>query len=151
MRECTMRIMLNYDEYCKLLDLRCENSKETNRELCFYEACSNLEDARSLGEMNVRKTELSCSGDILASLSENTYLETADYELEIEYDPEVMRSAECLLNYYAEYIDDSLHGGFAMEFAERTRTAETKAARFLRKLHSIIAAQDAEREEYVIN
>ncbi len=151
MRECTMRIMLNYDEYCKLLELRCDNYKETNRELCFYEACSSLEDVRLLGEMNVRKTELVCSGDILASLSENTYLETVDYELEIEYDPEVMRSAECLLNYYAEYIDDSLRGEFATEFAERTRTAETKTTRFLRKLHSIIAAEDAEREEYMIS
>ena len=138
MRECTMRIMLNYEEYCKLLDLRCESSKETNCVLYFYEACANLEDARSLGEMKVHKTELVCSGDMLASLSENTYLETADYELEIEYDPEVMRSAECLLNYYAEYIDDSLRGEFATEFAERTRTAETKNARFLRKLRSLI-------------
>ena len=138
MRECTMRIMLNYDEYCKLHDLRCESSKETNSALCFYEACSSLENARLIGEMKVHKTELVCSGDMLASLSENTYLETADYELEIEYDPEVMRSAECLLNYYAEYIDDSLRGEFATEFAERTRTAETKNARFLRKLRSLI-------------
>lgn len=151
MKECTMRIMLSYDEYCKLLELRCENSKETNCVLYFYKACSNLEDASFVGEMEVHKTKLSCSGDILASLSENTYLETVDYELEIEYDPEVMRSAECLLNYYAEYIDDSLRGEFATEFAERTRTAETKTTRFLRKLHSIIAAEDAEREEYMIS
>ena len=138
MDEYIMRIMLNYDEYCRLLELKPLDAIESTQNYCIFDnnnivdsACKNK---TMLGEMNVRKTVLEHSNDIIVELSENTYLGTTDYELEIEYDPEVMRSAECLLNYYAEYIDLSLYGEYAIVFLERLKYAKTREQRFIERL-----------------
>lgn len=138
MDEYVMRIILNYDEYCRLLELKPLNAIESTQNYCIFDN-SNIVDSACknntmLGEMNVRKTVLEHSNDIIVELSENTYLGTSDYELEIEYDPEVMRSAECLLNYYAEYIDLSLYGEYAVTFVDRLKSAKTKEQRFAERL-----------------
>lgn len=119
------------------------SKEETSEVADVYDTSLFDKNVRLYGEMKTQRTVLSDNNGVVATLDKNTYLGMTDYELEIEYEPERRREAECRLKYYGEYVDSTLRGEDAIEFASRRSQKRSKSARFF-DYYSVICANDEE-------
>ena len=85
------------------------------------------------GKLTTKRTILYGGNGLEVVLDANTYLDTQDYELEIEYSSANANHAEFVLRLLEELLQAQMEYDNNMNFSMRTRFAQSKSQRFFER------------------
>ena len=94
----------------------------------------NVPDLKYQGKLETERTYFYATDECVITVDKNTYLNTVDYELEVEYKKGCEKSAQKNLFFFLKVACKTNDENQLNDFCEKRKHAESKSSRFIKKL-----------------